>query len=79
MPSIVIDYDRCENDGKCVEICPVNIFEITEDEELIKPKDKEVKSSESLENSEKVDFKVPNCRECLSCELSCPKDAIEIK
>ncbi|KXB07450.1 hypothetical protein AKJ51_01355 [candidate division MSBL1 archaeon SCGC-AAA382A20] len=31
-----IDRDNCINCGKCVEICPVNVFEMEEEEPVIK-------------------------------------------
>ncbi|MFQ6074874.1 MAG: ferredoxin family protein [Candidatus Bathyarchaeia archaeon] len=29
--TIEIDYDKCEGEGTCVEICPVQVFELVND------------------------------------------------
>ena len=28
MPKVKVDWSKCNGDGVCVEICPVNVFEL---------------------------------------------------
>ncbi len=91
LPLVIYDYNKCTGDGSCAEVCPVKILEKSENKKWCKPKDHEVKNRdavnkfhEEVEDEENpVDIKIknnmPECVECLSCEASCPQEAIKIE
>jgi ferredoxin len=72
---IVIDTDKCDGCGKCLEACPKNVLELAEDDYgdiVVKVKD-EVKSKVSYVC---LGFK-PGCsKNELNCRSACERDAI---
>ncbi len=91
MPFVIYDYNKCTGEGSCAEVCPVEILEVSENEKWCKPKDGEVENREAVkkfhdevENEEgpadiRIENDMPECVECLSCEASCPHEAITIE
>ncbi|MFP3950736.1 MAG: ferredoxin family protein [Candidatus Bathyarchaeia archaeon] len=63
MPEVIVDYNVCEGAGVCVEVCPVNVYDMVEidGEEKAKP----ARSDE--------------CILCLSCVNSCPTGSITVE
>lgn len=31
MPNVTVDLDKCDGDGICADVCPVNVFDIIDD------------------------------------------------
>lgn len=91
MPIVVYDYNKCSGDGACADVCPVEILERSENGRWCKPVDGEVENREAGEkfydevndSEEQVDVIIkndmPECVECLSCEASCPHEAITVE
>jgi len=64
MVSVVVDYDRCNGDGICVDVCPVAVFELQE------VKGYDGKKSVVVNNDA--------CIVCRACEVQCPTQAITV-
>ena len=62
MVQVKVDLEKCSGCGTCVDVCPVEVFEMVDVGE-------EQKSSPVNESE---------CIVCRSCEVSCPEGAIEI-
>ena len=60
--TVKVDLEKCNGCGTCVDVCPVEVFEIIAvgGEQKSRP----VNESE--------------CIVCRACEASCPEEAIEI-
>ncbi len=88
---VIYDYNKCTGDASCAEVCPVRILEESENGRWCKPRDEEVENREAVnefhekvkEKEDPVDLRIenemPECVECLSCETSCPHEAISIE
>lgn len=57
-----IDYDKCTTQKVCVEVCPVNVFEVVEEggEEKV------------------VVARPEDCIQCRACVTNCPEKAIKL-
>ncbi|MDD4498536.1 MAG: ferredoxin family protein [Methanosarcinaceae archaeon] len=58
----VIDYDKCVGSLACYEICPADVFEVKEKDEVKKA----------------VVVRPEDCSECEQCVDECPTEAIEL-
>ena len=63
---VAVDWDICEGDGICIDVCPVSLFEWAES--LGHPASQK-KSDPAGE---------PDCIKCLACETQCPVQAIKV-
>lgn len=91
MGTVIYDYNKCDGTGDCVEVCPLDLLELSGNQRWCKPKDDKVKNTEAIkrfheevENSEHpVDVVIkndmPDCIQCLVCVTACPKDAISVE
>lgn len=91
MLKVVFDYKECVGAGACVEVCPAEILEVSENNRWCKPVDDEVRNKEAVkrfydevnDEKEQIDIEIenimPECLECYSCEYACPEDAISIE
>ncbi len=63
---VAVDWDLCEGDGVCIDVCPVSLFEWadTPGHPVSEKKSDPVRESE--------------CIKCLACETQCPAQAIKI-
>jgi NAD-dependent dihydropyrimidine dehydrogenase PreA subunit len=62
MVTVKVDLEKCTGCGTCLDVCPVEVFEIID-------VDGEQKSSPVNEDE---------CIACMACIASCPEEAIEI-
>ena len=62
MVTVKVDFEKCTGCGACVDVCPVEVFEMVD-------VGGEQKSSPVNENA---------CIVCRACEVSCPEEAIEV-
>jgi NAD-dependent dihydropyrimidine dehydrogenase PreA subunit len=65
--SVAVDWDVCNGDGICAEVCPVNVFDMVD----VKGHPTSDKKSDPARE--------PDCIKCLACELNCPTQAIKIE
>ena len=64
MVEVKVDYDKCDGDGVCVEVCPVLVFEL-----------KEVPGHEGKKS---VVVNNAACIVCRACEVQCATQAITV-
>jgi len=64
---VAIDWDLCEGEGTCLEVCPVNVFDWAD---TPGHPTSEKKSDPTREK---------DCIQCLACEVQCPTQAIKIQ
>ncbi len=62
MPQTIIDEEKCQGCGECVEICPSGVLELQE---------KDGKKVAVVVNQEE-------CLACRACEAQCPNNAITV-
>jgi NAD-dependent dihydropyrimidine dehydrogenase PreA subunit len=63
MPEVKIDLDLCEGAGICVDVCPVNVYDLVD-----------IEGEEKAQATRAED-----CIMCLACINSCPAGAITIE
>jgi Pyruvate/2-oxoacid:ferredoxin oxidoreductase delta subunit len=78
-----IDYGKCKGRGLCVNVCPENIFEIRNLEEIMYCE--EFKASGicpeprfSVKDKRSYPVNVNNCTACELCVNECPEKAITL-
>jgi len=65
MPKVVVDHKKCTGEATCVNVCPVNVFEL--------------QNLPEYPNSPKaVPVREADCIQCLACVASCPESAITV-
>ena len=63
---VAVDHDVCDGDEVCVNVCPVNVFEM-------------IDSPEHPTSAKKSDpVRENDCIDCMACEVQCPVQAIKI-
>ncbi len=89
-PDVVYDYSKCTGNGQCVQVCPVQILELTADKRWCKAIDGYVDNKEAAEafhsqvegKKDAVPIKIHNamsaCLGCAACVAACPEGAINI-
>jgi len=66
MPKVKVDWSKCNGDGVCAEVCPVNVFEL--------------KNLPEYPDSQKsVPVRESDCIVCMACVTSCPTQAITVE
>ena len=65
MPNVKVDLNKCNGDGVCVEICPVEVFEL-----------QKLPAYPDAEKS--VPVRKDECILCMACVASCPTEAITV-
>ncbi|MDH5794912.1 MAG: ferredoxin family protein [Candidatus Bathyarchaeota archaeon] len=63
MPKVIVDYEKCNADWTCIEVCPVEVFEKG------KHNDKEVS----------IPANPDACLVCMACVEQCPESAIIVE
>ena len=66
MVKVKVDWKKCNGDNICVEVCPVEVFEMQDLEDY-----KDSKKS--------VPVKAEDCILCMACISSCPTDEIIVE
>ena len=66
MPKVAVDWDRCSGKGTCVDVCPVNVFELQE-------------IAEHPETLKAVPVRAKNCTLCMECVEKCIELAIKVE
>ncbi len=91
MAKLIFDYSKCEGIGECVDVCPVEVLETSENDNWCKPVDEEIDNEEAIDqfydevNDEDgavdvvIENEVPECVACMACEASCPQEAITVE
>ena len=90
IPIVIYDYTKCTGLVECVESCPVDILEASNNGRWCKPVDDEVENKDVLDKYyDEVDskgesdlvlrFDMPSCIECMTCVAVCTEEAIEIE
>ncbi len=64
---VAVDWDICDGDAICVDVCPVNVFEMVDSPGHPTSE----KKSDPARDSE--------CIKCMACETNCPTSAIKIE
>ena len=65
LPTVKVDYEKCNGDSVCVGVCPVNVFEMQNlKDHPDSPKSVPVRESE--------------CILCMACVTQCPTQAITV-
>jgi NAD-dependent dihydropyrimidine dehydrogenase PreA subunit len=68
-----VDETKCIGCCLCVEICPMDVFRMKTDIDVLS------RSKQGLVKSRKACIAYPNdCMTCFTCELKCPVSAISV-
>ena len=69
-----IDVKKCNGCGLCVEICPMDVIRLRTELNFISHSRKK-----TPDHKIKAFIAYPiDCMTCYTCELKCPKDAIQV-
>jgi NAD-dependent dihydropyrimidine dehydrogenase PreA subunit len=66
MPEVMVDWNRCSGTGTCLEVCPVNVFELQE-------------IAEHPETLKAVPVRAEDCVLCMDCVGKCIEQAIKVE
>ncbi|MEM3056041.1 MAG: 4Fe-4S binding protein [Candidatus Bathyarchaeia archaeon] len=66
LPNVTVDLDKCQGCGTCVDVCPMNVYDLIEMPEY--GGEKKAKPT-----------RMEDCIVCLSCVNSCPNQAITVE
>jgi NAD-dependent dihydropyrimidine dehydrogenase PreA subunit len=64
MVTVTVNYEKCNGDGTCVELCPVQVFEL--------------KEVPGYEGKKSVVMNNDGCIACRACEAQCTTQGITI-
>ena len=63
---VAVDWDICDGDAICVDVCPVSVFEMVDT------------PGHPVSDKKSDPIREEDCIFCLACEASCPTSAIKI-
>jgi NAD-dependent dihydropyrimidine dehydrogenase PreA subunit len=66
MSAITVNWNLCSGKGTCLEVCPVDVFELQE-------------IKEHPETLKAVPVNADKCVFCMKCILTCIEDAITVQ
>jgi len=66
MPKVKVGWSKCNGDGVCVDICPVEVFELQD-------------LPEYSDTQKSVPVQEDECIVCMACVTSCPTEAITVE
>lgn len=66
MPKVEVDRTKCNGDGVCVDVCPVDVFELQD-------------LAEHPDTQKSVPVRPDDCILCMACVTSCPTEAITVE
>jgi len=66
MPKVTVDWNKCNGDAVCTDVCPVEVFEL---QDLPKYPD----------SQKSVVVREDDCIVCMACTASCPTEAIIVE
>ena len=62
MVKVKVDWTKCNGDGVCVDVCPVDVFELQD-------------LAEYPDTQKSVPVREEDCILCMACVTSCPTEA----
>jgi NAD-dependent dihydropyrimidine dehydrogenase PreA subunit len=65
MVKVKVDWEKCDVHGVCVDVCPVEVFELQNPPEY-------------PETEKSVPVREDECILCMACVTSCPTEAITV-
>ena len=79
----VIDYNKCTGQGICVEVCPENIFEIRNLDQIEFCEDTKASGicpepHFATKDKRSYPVNIDDCTECEECIEKCPEKAIKL-
>jgi len=66
MVKVKVDWNKCNGDGVCVDVCPVDVFELQN-------------LPEYPDTQKSVPVRADDCILCMACVTSCPTEAITVE
>lgn len=66
MVKVKVDWEKCDGDGVCVEVCPVEVFELQN-------------LPDFTDTEKSVPVREDECILCMACVASCPTEAITVE
>lgn len=66
MPKVKVDWTKCNGDDICVDVCPVEVFELQD-------------IAEHPDTQKSVTVREDDCILCMACVTSCPTEAIIVE
>jgi len=66
MPKVKVDWTKCNGDGICVDVCPVDVFELQD-------------IAEHPDTQKSITVREDDCILCMACVTSCPTEAIIVE
>ena len=66
MPKVTVDWKKCNGDAVCVDVCPVEVFELQD-------------VPEYPDSKKSVVVNEDDCIVCMACTASCPTEAIVVE
>ncbi len=66
MPKVSVEWKKCDGDGVCVDVCPVDVFELQN-------------LSEYPDTQKSVAVRANDCILCMACVAQCPTQAITVE
>ena len=63
MPTVTVDLEKCDGDGVCADVCPMNVFDIVKIDG----------------DSKSQPTRADDCILCMACVNACPQGALTVE